>query len=483
MRCKFNFTEISLYADGQYSGRKRQEIEDHLPGCSECKERLEKIGLLRDSLHNLAPIEESEGFDFEFNRRLKDRLEGHGAPTWDAGIAAAFARLREAVVYPVPAAVKVAVSFILVVAVVAGLQTKSLQKIPTVEFVAGDVKIYRPADGRWTTPRVNMRLKAGDKIRSQEGAIFNIASNGRYKARIKDDSLIVISKLDSGWNNIDTGFSLSHGDLMVNTTEKFKGSSMEIRTPSCEAEVVGTAFMVRVEPELKNMTWLGVLHGKVEVISEVHPLKEKDEKRAVVYVSSGQKTTVKPYSYPTLPELFSEKEWRMMQELYQLSQKRQILLLVGTEPDRIDRLLKPAPVYIPDMRPRTVPASIQRTIATIVKATDQKDYNTLDKSIKSLEQLLEKHPNPSYDVEILMFMGSHYHYIKDYDNAIRVFRQVIRKYPDSEYASLAQCAMATIYQNDLKDTNMAKRAYTLLLKAYPNSVDAVRAREALTSIR
>lgn len=483
MSCNVKFKELSHYLDGRYTGRRKQDFEKHILECPHCKGHLDRLRSLRQSLHNLTPVEESEEFDFEFNRRLQERLNRRRVRIWNFGIEDILARIRDTIVYPVPVAVKVAVSFLLVITVVCGMRAQAMLKRPVVEFIAGDVKIYRPAEGKWVTPKVDMGLKPGDKIQSAEGAIFNIASRHMYKARIKDHSLIVISKTQTGWRNIDISLSISYGTILVNTTEKFKGSKMQIHTPACDAEVVGTAFMVRVIPELRNTTWLGVLEGKVKVISKPHPLKEQDQKKAVAYASSGQKTTVEPYSYPTAPELFSEKEWRMMQELYQLTEIPRIILLVGTEADRIEQLLKPAPVYIPDIRPRAVPGQIQNMVDSIIKATRENDYDVLNRSVKKLESLLERYPNPSYDVEILMFIASHYHYMKDYEDAIRVFEKVIRDYPYSQFASLAQCAVATIYQQNLKDLKKAEEAYRTLLEVYPDSIDAARAKEILTTVR
>ena len=73
--------------------------------------------------------------------------------------------------------------------------------------------------------------------------------------------------------------------------------------------------------------------------------------------------------------------------------------------------------------------------------------------------------------------------MKDYDNALRIFSKVISDYPASSLASLAQCAIATIYQQGIKDLDTAKKEYWGLIKTYPNSVDAIRAKEMLTAIR
>jgi len=480
MKCTNSLKELSFYLDGRCSEKKSKSLNAHIDNCAECKERLESLKLLKTSLKGLTPIEESSSFDFEFNALLNERLEeqhGHG---WRINMEGALAKIREGVVYPMPVAVKVAASFLLVVGLFWGVKAQAVQKMPFIEFSAGKVKIYRPSEKAWLMPDINMRLMPGDKIEAQKGAILNIASRNRYKMRIKDKSLVVLSRLDNRWRSIDTSLSISYGNMLVNTTEQFKGSTMNIYTPACDAEVVGTAFMVKV---FDNKTWLGVLEGKVRILSKVHPLKVKDAKKIATYISSGQKAFIKPYYYSTRPELFLEKEWRTMQELYQLQEGRDIMLLVGTGSDRVEKLFGPAPVYIPHVSKRSIPKQIRSLIDAITDATEAGDSPLVGRYTRELETLLRKYPAKSYGVQILMFVASHYHYIRDYSDALRVFNEVLGDYPDSHFASLAKCGIATIYQKDLKDIRRAEKAYKELLRVYPDSVDAIRAKESLSSLR
>jgi hypothetical protein len=481
-RCNIKFKELSIFVDGRCDERRKEFIQEHVSECSHCKEQLQGIRFLKGSLNELAPIEESSGFDFEFNRLLEARLRRRRPRIYDIKIKLddLAIRLRDSFVSPVPVAVRVAASFLLVIAIGWGLRAQSIQRTPFVEFTAGDVKIYRPIQKAWITPTPDLRLRPGDKIRSTDGGILNIVSRDKFKARIKGESLIVISKLESGWRRTDTDFSISYGNLLVNTSDKFKGSKMNIYTPSCDAEVVGTAFIVEV---FENRTWLGVLEGKVKLISKVHPLKEQEFRRIATFVSSGQKALIKPYMYPTVPELFSEMEWQVAQELYQLTEHAQIILLIGTGPNRVEELFKAATVYIPNIERRSVPRPIQQLIDDIATATRDRDFKRIDEYNKELEQLLNKYPNSKYNVEILMFIASHYHLVRDYNNALRVFEMVIKEYPKSSLASLAQCAIGTIYQQDLKDIRMAEKTYNELLRAYPDSVEAIRAKETLASLR
>jgi len=481
-KCNVSFKEISLYADGRCSEKEREFIDSHIRGCSKCADELKAAKLVKNSLYQLSPIQESAGFDFEFNKLLEAHIAKKRSRVRDIKIRLqdVALRIRDSFVSPVPVAVRVAASLLIVVAVSSGIRYQSIQNMPVVEFTSGDVRIYRPAQKTWIVPTPSFKLRAGDKIESQEDSIINIASHDKYRARVKGDSLIVISKLNPGWRRVDTDFSISRGNIMINTSRGFKGSSMKIYTPACDAEVVGTAFMVEVSD---SRTWIGVLEGKIKLISRVHPLKEGEAHRVATFVSSGQKVTIRPYFCSTVPELFSEVEWRVAQELYQLAESPKIMLLVGTGPDRIDDLFKHAPVYIPAVERRAVPSRIQNLIDTISNAAGVEEDTSVDSYLKELELLLGKYPNPKYNVEILMFIGSNYHAIHDYENALRVFRKVVTEHPDSSLASLAQFAVGTIYQQDLKDSVTAERTYKELIKAYPDSVEVIRAKQALASPR
>ncbi len=481
MRCEIKFQDISLYLDGEYSQKKREALKVHIADCPRCSKRIDEIKTLRASLNKLSPIEESQGFDFEFNRLLDERLQSQKEHSLKARIRDGASKIMDSIIIPIPVTVKIAASFLLVLSLAWSIRAQSLQKIPFVEFCAGEARIYRQADNVWIATKPKMRLKAGDKIKLGAGAVVNIASKGRYKARLKDESLIVLSKLDSGLRNIDTDFSISYGKLLVNTTDKFKGSSMRIYTPACDAEVVGTAFIIEV---LQKQTWIGVLEGRVRLLSKTHPLKTGEAKRISTYVSAGQEASTQLYSYSTMPELLSDKEWKSMLELYQLIEKPQVMLLLGTGSDRVDEFLqKPTQVYIPAPIRRTMPDEMLEAISNVAQATKEGDLVLIKDTTTKLQSVIQKYPGQQYNVEIFMFIASHFHYARDYRSTLEVLEKVKTQYPDSEFASLAQCSIAAIYQDDLKDFSKANMIYSQLIKAYPSSADAIRAKEILSGQR
>jgi hypothetical protein len=478
-RC-IGFKDISLYADGFFSEKKRGFLKAHFTGCAHCMKTLEQVKSFKITFPGLKDIEPSAGFDFEFNRLLAERI-AHQQPKIRPAAIDRVSGFINSIIAPMPVTLKAAASLILAISLFLGIRAQAMENMPLVEFSAGNASIYRQSKNAWIMPKARLRLKPGDKIELADGATLNLTSKGKYTARIKGNSLIVISRLESGLRNINTDFSVSYGKLLVNTTEKFKGSGMRIYTPACDAEVVGTAFMVHVS---ENNTWLGVLEGRVKILSKPHPLKSDIEKPAEYYVSAGQKAFTRLYSHTTVPALLSSIEWQSMLELYQLVEDPQIILLIGTGVDRVDDFLgRPALLHITDSMRRIVPKVLLESLYAVAESAKTDDLNAIRNNTDNLYSMLMKHPNANYDTEILMFIAAHFYYAKDYESSLRVFNQVVDFYPASEMASMAQSSMASIYKNNLRDTSKAKTIYTELIKIYPNSAEAIRAKEILSAQR
>lgn len=468
-KCKVNFKELSRYLDDACASQEKERLELHLKECAVCRENFANLKLLKESLSSLTPVKESEDFDFVFNKKLNERLERKIAVSMNEVLEKALSGIRDAFAPKMPVLVRVAVVLVLTIALFSGYNYYIYSRLPFIEMTSGTAKIYQGETTEYIVAKANMRLRENYRIATAQNAVVNIISRTKYAARIKGGSDIIIAKLDVRMPKHLVEFNVKAGKLMVNTTDTFKGSNMSIQTPACKAKIVGTAFAVDVDKESRGTTWLGVLEGKVKVTSG-----GKD-----VYVNSGQKTQVHPGSIPALPTLLSDEEWKFIQELYQLGEKPQVVLLVGIKADRVNELLKPAPLYISDATPRTVPKELETIIHIINKAIEDSDIETHKFAIKKLENLIAAHPNPKYNPQFLMFIGSYYYYIGNYKKAIDTFGGVVNEYPDYTLSSLAQCAIATIYKKNLNDEKNAKTAFEKLLKEYPDSIDAARAREFL----
>ena len=463
MACVLSFKDLSRHIDGADAPKERQRIESHLKGCQHCKQATEGLLLLKASLSALPAVKESSDFDFVFNQKLNKRLQEKASFSLNEIMQRSLSGLKDAFMPKAPVLVRVSALFILIFAVMFGSYNYYIYgNLPIIETINGEAKIYKQDTKAYITARPNMRLRENYRIETANGAVLNIISKGKYAARIKEDSDIRIAKLDVRHKNQMTGFDIKYGKLMVNTTDAFKGSAMLLSSPACKAKVVGTAFAVDVDKTSGGTTWLGVLEGKVKVTSQ-----GKD-----VYVEAGQKTQVEPNSLPDVPTLLSDSEWYYIQELYQLGEKPQVVLLVSTRETRVYELLRPAPLYILDTAPRTIPRELEAIITIINKAIEDNGIETHKFAIERLEGLVELHSNPKYNPQFLMFIGSYYYYVGDYKKAVETFEKVVNEYPDYVLSSLAQRAIVEIYQHNLNDEAKAKAAIRKLLERYPYSIDS-----------
>jgi len=64
---------------------------------------------------------------------------------------------------------------------------------------------------------------------------------------------------------------------------------------------------------------------------------------------------------------------------------------------------------------------------------------------------------------------------KNFQEAIKSYQLLIEKYPQSAKAPLAYYAIASIYNNDLKDCSSAIKYYLMIFEKYPESKEAPNA--------
>ncbi len=66
---------------------------------------------------------------------------------------------------------------------------------------------------------------------------------------------------------------------------------------------------------------------------------------------------------------------------------------------------------------------------------------------------------------------------KDFANAEQLFLQIVEQYPDSYMADAALMQAALIEQNELKDKELAKTHYEMLIDEYPTSIYTAQAKK------
>jgi len=332
---------------------------------------------------------------------------------------------------------------------------------PMVFAAKGAVEIYDSGKASWAAldGRAKIRLGINDIVKTSKKGEVDVLVGGVYHLRMKGDSEMKLTRTRARVLAGDIEYNLSRGRVFAYYVPE-KRKAFRIKTPEALLSVRGTDFMVEAKNALRR-TWVGVLDGAVQVKS--------DTKESSVLVEAGNKTTVVRGKAPARPTRLLENELLELEELYRIGEKEQVAILISTGKTRVRELLSLTPLYISSDKKSALPKEITRIAALFNKAIEEGSREKHIDTIREFENLIKTYPNPKYDVQFLLFIGAYYDYLGEYDKAIGVFRRVIDEYPKSRLASLAQCAIGIIYEEELGRPEKARLAYTKVIANYPES--------------
>ncbi len=471
------FSKLSAYLDKELEAEERRRMELHFANCFECKIELECLKKIKQAV-NALPIEKrSVGFDAKMhqliaNERIvlnkkqqeqkpKSTLPETGKSIWSSNAIKVGLSL-------------VAASFVLAIGLRLLWQPERFG--PVIIASRGLAQVYSQKQAKWIPAKPGLNISKNDQLRLAAYAQVDIEAKEYYSIRVKENSEILFIQL-AGKSNKTTMLNVKSGNLFIKTEPGFKGSDMYIKTPSAKATVIGTAFVLQVNPE-QNLTWLGVLKGAVAIegVGEIENTLNR------VVVSSGEKTTIKRGDPPALPEFLSDKEWQLMDELYHIGELPQVALLIGTSSKRVEELMAPCMLYVYDKEPRTLPKEFEDVVVNITEAVRKNDMSLHERAANRLRDLIKKYPNPKYNVQFLLFLGAYYNYLDAYEQSISCFEEMVKDFPDSNLVSLALCAEAIVYHKSLKDKEKAVQLYRNILDLYKNSPEAEHAKGAISNL-
>jgi hypothetical protein len=328
-------------------------------------------------------------------------------------------------------------------------------------------------DGTWIKKTNAVNIRAGDTLRTPEDGQIDIAADGKYLIRLKEESEIKMRESGKGRGG-NIFFEIKKGRAFIDAYG-IEGSTFRIRTPVALCGVRGTRFAVDSSEDL-NKTWVGVLEGEVAVRNRNLP--ENGDKNLVL-VKAGQKTEIVSGSPPLEPMRMNEREWRVLEELYGLGRKLKVILLVKNTPQRTRDLLAPCPVLIYDEEPRELPPEIETIVLKMKKALSEKSPEMHLKSAEDLENFLSENPNKKYGPQLLLFTGAYYYSLGRFEKAIDVFEKVTEAYPDSDLAGMEVLAAGLTYEEKLGLTDKADKAYDKVINEYYNTLEAIYLEEKL----
>lgn len=482
MKCFINPKILSLYIDDRLPKAKADLVTSHIYACPSCRKTLSNLESSKTIVRKLTPIEVSAGFDFEFRRKLNDALAKKETFNFGEIMENALCNLRDAISPKIPVLARAAAGIVIIISLGLGSINFINSITPGLSYIKGDVEFYSKKLNTWSPAVAGIKLSPGDIIKTSQSGIAEFNLKNMYKVRIKEGSeLIVVKPSLSIAKKASTQYMLLSGRVLTRIDKPFKGRMFEITTPQSLNTALGTQFAVNVTKNTseKPFTWLGVLEGSVKVESKY----KKEGANNIVLVSSGQKTVIAEGGTPLHPEALLENEWNDIKELYQLGQVPQVALLISISERRARELLRPASLYIYDKTPKTVSPLIKDAVKDIITAIKEKDIAMHYSALNKIKSAVEKDPEKSYNANILLFVAAYYEYLNDHKNALETFENIYTDRRFANYASLAKCAEAIIYDDKLKETDKAIKAYGEILAKYPDSPEAKFAKEELRKIK
>lgn len=476
MKHEISFRLLSEYLDGACSAAERLKIEAHIARCDSCGKTLRLLRNSDNAVKGLGRERVSASFDREFRTRLEESVRLKEERWLEYSLNDIMQKVRARLVPSMPGLRPLAaLAAMLFLAIGAhGALNYLLVEPSSIAAISGDVAVYEAKSGKWAAPQKGFTLAKGDVVEAKKGAFADIAQpGGLFTVRVKENSRIKVAKLLSRYIHGTASFDLENGKILASVDKKFKGSRFVVRTPEAIAVSRGTCFIVdvsRPSAESQGITRLGVFEGIVEVKSLFRPGAGAMKQR--VDVNGGEATEVIMGAVPTTPRQLLDKEWGEMAEFYKIGKRAKAALLISDGPRRVRELLRPCALYISDIEPRTVSQSLEETISIIDEAIKTKDRAKHIVGIQRLEAVLAKYPNPDYEPQILLFIGSYYNYLGMPDEAIATFRKVMDTYPDSSFASMAAYAIGILYDEKIQDKESARHYYSLVLKKFPGTSEA-----------
>ncbi|MFH1594572.1 MAG: FecR domain-containing protein [Candidatus Omnitrophota bacterium] len=474
MRHEIDFGSLCDYLDKRLPDAFRKKVESHLAGCKSCREVFRLLENSDLAMRHLDEAKASPSFDREFNRKLYERLKRKEEKRVGFIINDILGKVKSAILSPPLTVVRVAISILLIL-FAHGVLKNSLVESPSVVSVKGNASVYIARQKMWLTTLDGVKLRKGDIINVKEDSFVDIRHQGKYSIRIKEDSEITVVKLLPKYISGTVLYSVAKGKALIYISDAFKGSKLIIKTPEAMATALGTEFLVDVSTGPIDMTRFGVLEGKVMVKSLFKP-KERLRSRDVL-VDGGEATEIYRGEVPITPRRLLEWEWEEMIEFYQIGKKTQVSLLISNGKHRTRELLKPCPIYIFGLEPPMAKEKLNNTIGLIDRAIKTNDRVRHLEGISRLETILTEYPNPLYEPQIRLFVGTYYNYLEMPEKAIEAFKLVHSRYRDSTFASMAIYAIGIVYSEKLNNENEANEYYGLVLKDYPQSPEASLLRE------
>ncbi len=473
MKCTSNEKILSRYVDNDLPSEMFSTVQTHMDACSRCRDAEGAFRRINAALGSIPKITAPAGFDEELFARLDEIDASSGA----AGVVETVGeRVREFIGAVLPAGATVRVK-----AAVAGVFMMSAffvgiyftqQGTPCVVNVKGAAFIQKSGAGEWNELDKGFVIKKGDVIKTSVFSEVDFSLVSKYSIRLKAGTEVKINGLTPKYRSGFSEIELLKGKVLVDIEKGFTGSTLEIITQGAAVRALGTKFAVSNEGA-DEKTWVGVLEGKVKVLSGEGAKKDRSiSSSGEVLVGAGMKTEFVPGGMPSKPLPLLEKEWRRLSELYMIGKRTRVALLISGGEERVLELLGPCPIFISDEKPRAIPKLLEEAGRLIDLAIKEDDEAMHLRGIEKLQSIVDADLSAEYNLQLLLFIGAYNRYVARYEQAIKAFEKTLELFPGGYFASIADCAIAVVMEEDLHDVKGAMARYRHIETKYSDSPEA-----------
>lgn len=356
---------------------------------------------------------------------------------------------------------------------------------PEVIHVQGEVQIEQePEPGQpaqTMKPEKGMKIRPGARIKTVGKSQIDLGVVDKYQMRIKEKSDIIAGSLafNTTTRKQDVKFQLKNGSIYNRIQEGYLGK-FEVDAPTVEVTAIGTEYAVDVWGP-KQEAWVGSAEGELQAIDKLQnqphviPGKNKLEV-APEDVDAGKVVPMPDYELEGLQRELDKIGTGVDEDL---DVRAYFILSYSTQ--RVREFLTGAALITNTNEPRRLQQLFIPTVQMIPQRAAMKDR--ILKNLAKIEFACNYYADPRFTPHFLSFAGSIYHIVGADEQAVKVLEQVVKDYPDFMYASLIQCAIGIIYEENLLNKEKAAEAYRAVLEDYPTSFEVEPATAGLDRLQ
>lgn len=352
---------------------------------------------------------------------------------------------------------------------------------PEVIHVQGDVQIEQePEPGQpaqMMKPEKGMKIRPGARIKTVGKSQIDLGVVDKYQMRIKEKSDVIAGSLafNTATRQQEVLFQMKAGSIYNRVQEGYLGK-FEVETPTVEVTAIGTEYAVDVWGP-KQEAWVGSAEGELQAIDKLQnkPHVIPGANKLEVAAEDEEAGKVVP-----LPDYELEGLQRELDKVgtgvdEDLDVRAYFILTYSTQ--RVREFLEAPALITNTNEPRRLQQLFIPTVRMLPQRVAMKE--AILKNLKKIEFVCNYYADPRFTPHFLSFAGAIYHIVGADEQAVKVLEQVVKDYPDFMYASLIQCAIGIIYEENLKNLEKAREAYLTVLDKYPKTFEVEPAQAGL----